>query len=193
MSGGVFAPARHAPTAEGDSYLVSGRWAFASGIDHCDWLMGGCIVFENGTRKMLAEGRPDIRLALFPAAEVEVIDTWNVSGLRGTGSHDMQVARGPGARGRTTSLLTDSRSSAARCTRFPSSACWRRRSPESRSGSRAGRSTTSPTWRRKTPTISSRRLPSAPATQAAVARRRHRGARARALYAEIERAWAEAA
>ena len=37
-----------------DGYSVSGRWAFASGVDHCDWLMGGCLVLENGTP---ADGR----------------------------------------------------------------------------------------------------------------------------------------
>jgi len=88
--GGVFAPKGRA-VVDGDSYEVSGRWAFASGIDHCDWLMGGCVVEEDGSPRLLASGKPDVRLVLFPAAEVERIDSWHTSGLRGTGSHDMQA------------------------------------------------------------------------------------------------------
>jgi len=53
--------------------------------------MGGCIVEEGGSPRMLEGGRPDVELVLFPREEVEVIDTWNVSGLRATGSHDIAV------------------------------------------------------------------------------------------------------
>jgi alkylation response protein AidB-like acyl-CoA dehydrogenase len=92
---------------EGDELVVTGRWPFSSGIDHCDWLMGGCLVMEGESPRMLEGGRPEIRLVLFPAAEVELIDTWYVSGLRGTGSHDMAVvgARAPAAH--SASLFTD--------------------------------------------------------------------------------------
>jgi indole-3-acetate monooxygenase len=73
----------------GAAYLVDGRWPFGSGAQHCTWLMGSCVV----------DGGPDVRLALFPAEDVEVIDTWIVTGLRGTGSHDFAVheLRVPGA------------------------------------------------------------------------------------------------
>src|SRR4051794_5702061 len=106
VSGGVFAPKGRA-VPDGDELVVTGRWPFASGIDHCDWLMGGCLVMDGDAPRVLDGGRPEIRLVLFPAAEMEVIDTWHVSGLRGTGSHDMAVteARAPAAR--SASLFTD--------------------------------------------------------------------------------------
>ncbi len=90
VAGGVYAPSGKAmPTAGG--YRVSGRWAFASGVAHCAWLMGGAVIAENGAPRLLANGAPDAPLMLFPARDVEVIDTWTVSGLRGTGSHDIAV------------------------------------------------------------------------------------------------------
>ena len=104
--GGVFAPKGRA-VAEGDGLRVSGRWPFASGIDHCDWLMGGCVVEEEGSTRTLPSGRPDIRLVLFPAAAVERIDTWDVYGLRATGSHDMAVTDLIVPASRSASLLTD--------------------------------------------------------------------------------------
>ena len=82
IAGGVFAPMGSA-TREGADYRVTGRWRFASGCQHCDWLMGGCIVRDDGP--------PRARMVLFPAGDAEIVDTWTVSGLRGTGSHDMVV------------------------------------------------------------------------------------------------------
>jgi alkylation response protein AidB-like acyl-CoA dehydrogenase len=83
VAGGVFAPrGRAVRTPEG--YRVTGRWSFASGCEHCTWLMGGCSVEGEG-------GRPDVRLFLFPASAARIHDTWDVAGLEGTGSHDIEV------------------------------------------------------------------------------------------------------
>ncbi|HEY7628802.1 MAG TPA: acyl-CoA dehydrogenase family protein [Ilumatobacteraceae bacterium] len=71
-------------TAVGDSYRVSGRWSFASGCEHADMLFGNCI---EGT----VDGVPQMRGAVLPADSVTIEDTWNVSGLCGTGSHHFRV------------------------------------------------------------------------------------------------------
>lgn len=93
VAGGVFAPrGRAVVDGDGDGYRVSGRWPFASGVQHCDWLMGGCVIYDGEQPRLLAAGRPETRMMLFQASVAEVIDTWSVSGLRGTGSHDMAVA-----------------------------------------------------------------------------------------------------
>ncbi len=106
VTGGVFAP-RGQAVAEGGQWRVRGRWPFASGIDHCSWLMGGCVVFEDGKPALLASGMPDSRLLLFPASEARIHDTWKVSGLNGTGSHDMEVDGILVPRARAVSLMTD--------------------------------------------------------------------------------------
>jgi alkylation response protein AidB-like acyl-CoA dehydrogenase len=90
VTGGVFAPSGRARRAPG-GFTASGRWSFASGCQHCTALLGGALVAGDGGPELTAQGRPDIRLLFFPAASVEVIDTWDVSGLRGTGSHDIAV------------------------------------------------------------------------------------------------------
>jgi alkylation response protein AidB-like acyl-CoA dehydrogenase len=69
-----------------------GRWAFGSGSEHCSWLLGGCVVMDDGKPRLLGRGIPDSRMMLFPASDVRIVDTWTVSGLRGTGSHDLEVA-----------------------------------------------------------------------------------------------------
>jgi indole-3-acetate monooxygenase len=91
MIAGVFAP-RGRATAEAGGYRVSGRWPFASGCRHADWLMGGCIADDGGTPRMLASGMPDVRLVLAPASAFTIHDTWHVLGLRATGSHDIELA-----------------------------------------------------------------------------------------------------
>ena len=73
-------------------YRVTGRWAYGSGINHSEWILGGCVVHDADRPRLRPDGTRATIIAFFPAQEVEVIDTWNVGGLRGTGSHDYQVA-----------------------------------------------------------------------------------------------------
>jgi indole-3-acetate monooxygenase len=88
-SAGVFAPTGGAVRVEG-GVRVSGRWQFASGITHCDWVWAGCMVMENGQPRMTPMG-PEIVYALMPTSAVEIHDTWFVSGLCGSGSNDVSA------------------------------------------------------------------------------------------------------
>lgn len=106
VTGGVFAPYGKA-TAVADGYRVTGRWPFASGCEHCTWLMGGSVVVDGGQPRLLPSGQPDSRMMLFPATAAEIIDTWSVSGLRGTGSHDIAVTDVFVPEGCSASLITN--------------------------------------------------------------------------------------
>ncbi|MEV4665163.1 acyl-CoA dehydrogenase family protein [Micromonospora echinofusca] len=90
--GGGFAPQGHAEQVDG-GFRVTGRWAFASGARHADWIFGNCVLTEGGAPLPGPAGAPPpVRSMLFPASRVTVHDTWHVLGLRGTGSHDVEVA-----------------------------------------------------------------------------------------------------
>jgi alkylation response protein AidB-like acyl-CoA dehydrogenase len=71
------------PVAGG--YRVTGRWPFGSGSSHATRFMGLASV-KDGSEV----GRPPI-CCYFARESVTVHDTWNVSGLRGTGSNDFEV------------------------------------------------------------------------------------------------------
>jgi indole-3-acetate monooxygenase len=74
-------------------YRVSGRLAFASGGRHATWLGCHVPVYEaDGAQRMKPDGKPEIRTMLFPADRVRWIDTWDVIGLRATGSDDFEIA-----------------------------------------------------------------------------------------------------
>lgn len=87
---GVFAP-RGTALVDGDGFRVSGRWAWGSGTENADWILGGCRVIRDGEAEAGPGGRPIPRLALVPAGEVRFLDTWRVSGLCGTGSTDFEI------------------------------------------------------------------------------------------------------
>ena len=73
-------------------YRVTARWVFASGSHHATWLGGISPIFElDGSPRLRDDGTPDSRYVLFPAAEAELLDVWQVSGLRGTGSDTIAV------------------------------------------------------------------------------------------------------
>jgi alkylation response protein AidB-like acyl-CoA dehydrogenase len=87
---GVFAP-RGIASVDGDGFRVSGRWAWGSGTENADWILGGCRIVRDGEVEAGPGGRPIPRLALVPAGEVRLLDTWRVSGLCGTGSTDFAI------------------------------------------------------------------------------------------------------
>jgi indole-3-acetate monooxygenase len=72
-------------------YRVTGQWSYGSGIQHSNWVLGNCLVFDGDTARINPDGSPVIRLMIFPRSDASVLDTWSVSGLRGTGSHDFSV------------------------------------------------------------------------------------------------------
>lgn len=106
ITGGVFAPMGRADV-DGDDYVVTGRWQWGSGAANCTWLCGGCMVFEDGEMQLLPSGAPAQRMMVFPAGDAELIDTWHVMGLKGTGSGDIVVKDIRVPKGRTVSLVSD--------------------------------------------------------------------------------------
>jgi alkylation response protein AidB-like acyl-CoA dehydrogenase len=86
---GIAAPSGAAVRVDG-GVRVSGRWAFASGIDNCRWAWAGCLVMEDGAPRLTERG-PEMIHACMPVADVAVHDTWHVSGLCGTGSQDFSA------------------------------------------------------------------------------------------------------
>jgi alkylation response protein AidB-like acyl-CoA dehydrogenase len=83
-------PAGKAVEVDG-GYQVEGRWQFASGCAHADVIVAGCLVFDSAGN-MKPSPRPDppvaTLIAVMPASEVQVQDTWYTTGLAGSGSHD---------------------------------------------------------------------------------------------------------
>src|SRR2546425_1992886 len=73
-------------------YRVTGHWFFASGCMHSFLLHGACKVFDGDAPRLRPNDDQDVRIAYFhPKTQARIIDTWNVSGMRGTGSHDIEV------------------------------------------------------------------------------------------------------
>jgi alkylation response protein AidB-like acyl-CoA dehydrogenase len=63
-------------------YRVSAHWKWASGCMHADWVMGIALVEREGTEPLPLS-------VLVPASEVQVLDTWFMSGMAATGSNDV--------------------------------------------------------------------------------------------------------
>lgn len=106
------ASANVAPNGSADTvaggHRLNGRWVFASGCDHAQWILLGSIA--------KGSGQPEPRMFLVPMSQVEIVDDWDVIGLRGTGSksivlkdvmvqashsisiHDLKNGTAPGAK-----------------------------------------------------------------------------------------------
>ena len=193
--GGVFAPSGRALARDGEEQLeVSGRWRFASNCAHCNWLMGGCIVFDGETPRTLDGGRPDIRLALMPADRVEVIDTWSVSGLRATGSHDIAVDGIAVPAARSASLISGRPRADGPLYAFPPFGLLAASIAAVSLGiARGALDDLAELAGAKTPTLSTRKLAERAATQAGAARAEARLRAGRALLREaVGDAWAAA-
>ena len=78
-------PAGRARKVDG-GYVLRGSWPFSSGVDSCEWNMLASVVSSDDE----ADGI-EYRIFLLNRADYRINDTWNATGLRGTGSNDVEV------------------------------------------------------------------------------------------------------
>jgi 3-hydroxy-9,10-secoandrosta-1,3,5(10)-triene-9,17-dione monooxygenase len=75
------------PVAGG--YIFNGRWQFSSGTDACEWIFLGAMVGDADGKPLMP---PQMLHMILPRKDYQIIeDSWNVFGLRGTGSKDVIV------------------------------------------------------------------------------------------------------
>jgi indole-3-acetate monooxygenase len=95
MAGWVVPAGQLHPTDGG--YRLSGRWSFGSGCTHADVMVAGAVVVTDGAGGPGGEpvlgpdGRPQTRIAMLPADQCEILDTWHTTGLAASGSHDYTI------------------------------------------------------------------------------------------------------
>jgi alkylation response protein AidB-like acyl-CoA dehydrogenase len=89
VTGTLSSPGRIVKSDRG--YRISGRWKFGSGCQHSDVVLVGALLCESGKPVMGPGGAPEMLQIALRASEVTILDTWWVTGLRGTGSHDFAI------------------------------------------------------------------------------------------------------
>lgn len=83
-----YMPAGVAVPADG-GFVLNGRWQFSSGTDHCDWIFLGALLGGKDGQPLMP---PHSMHVILPRSDYEIIDgSWDVVGLRGTGSKDIVV------------------------------------------------------------------------------------------------------
>jgi alkylation response protein AidB-like acyl-CoA dehydrogenase len=84
---GQVRPPQRADLVEG-GYRLSATYHFGSGCQHASVITCGCHVYENG--ELRRHGRhPEYRVLLVPASKASIVDVWDTTGMRGTGSNDI--------------------------------------------------------------------------------------------------------
>ena len=88
-AGAVF-PFGKATVTEG-GYIANGRWTYASGVPFAKTVFGFAQVYDGETPRMMMPGMPAMAILTVPVEEVEILPTWDVSGLSATGSNDFTM------------------------------------------------------------------------------------------------------
>jgi alkylation response protein AidB-like acyl-CoA dehydrogenase len=71
-------------------YRVTGRQGFSTGCRHASWVAAHAQIIEGGQPR-LEDGQLETRYMFVPVAEARLLDTWQVRGMRGTGTHHFAV------------------------------------------------------------------------------------------------------
>ena len=82
-----FSPPHRAETVAG-GFQVTGRGPLASTIHDSRWVMMSAVVHDGGRPRMSPMG-PEVVALVLPTSDVEIIDTWDSLGMRGTDSNDV--------------------------------------------------------------------------------------------------------
>ena len=71
-------------------YRVTGRQGFSTGCRNAAWVAAHAQVIDDGATRMDGS-QPETRYCYVPVGEAELLDTWQVRGMRGTGTHHFAV------------------------------------------------------------------------------------------------------
>ena len=86
---GTLNPVTARARAVDGGYVFSGRATYLSGSAHARWILAAAIVFD-GDEPVITDDGIQIRSAIFPIERARDLATWNVTGMRGTGSNDYE-------------------------------------------------------------------------------------------------------
>jgi len=75
---GALAPRGKATKVDG-GYRLSGHWEWGTGVMHADWVLVGALTDHDGP--------PEVCMYALPIADAKVVDTWQMSGMVGTGRY----------------------------------------------------------------------------------------------------------
>ena len=84
-------PAKAYAVAVSGGYRLTGRWNFSSGCRHARWLAAVAPLKPPDGDKEAPTNKPEVRMLILPKEEVNLVDVWQVNGLRGTGSFSFEV------------------------------------------------------------------------------------------------------
>ncbi|HLI78986.1 MAG TPA: acyl-CoA dehydrogenase family protein [Candidatus Binataceae bacterium] len=84
---GQVRPPHRADLVEG-GYRLSATYHFGSGCQHASVITCGCHIYENGELRRYGR-HPEYRVLLVPASKASIVDVWDTTGMRGTGSNDI--------------------------------------------------------------------------------------------------------
>jgi alkylation response protein AidB-like acyl-CoA dehydrogenase len=83
-------PSRAVAQADG-SYLVTGQTTFISGCHNAEWCFMAAPIFDGDRPRLDARGQPTVKMWFLHRSQWQIVDTWDVAGLRGSGSHDVRA------------------------------------------------------------------------------------------------------
>lgn len=100
-------------------WQLSGKWKYASGSAHATHFTANALLLDDKGDAVLSNGKAVFRSFIFPAAQVEILDTWHTTGLKATSSNDFQVNEILVAEEQTFTLLHPSSFAQAPIFQFP--------------------------------------------------------------------------
>lgn len=89
--GGPGSIASYAVEQTDGSYKVWGETTFISGCHNATWCFMGAPIIDDGNPRLDEHGNPIFKMWFLHRSQWEIIDTWDVAGLRGSGSHNVRA------------------------------------------------------------------------------------------------------
>ena len=86
-------PGKAVEQPNGD-FKIWGQTTFQSGCHQVEWAFMSCPIYESESADAPimdeAAGMPKMKMFFVNKSQFEIVDTWDVAGLRGSGSHDVK-------------------------------------------------------------------------------------------------------